>query len=178
MLRPLEWLLFIGLTVIAVIASLHAWRQKLRYGLYRFIAFEFLAVLVAVNADHWFWKPLAARQLASWALLLLATALAAHGILLLRVVGHARRRVMEDTLVLVEVGAYRYIRHPLYLALMLFAWGVFLKGFDLASCALAVIITGFLAATSRSEEQFNAEQLGASYSEYTKRTKMFVPFLF
>ena len=73
--------------------------------------------------------------------------------------------------------AYRFIRHPLYASLMLFGWGVFLKGADLPSGALALTATSFWIATARYEERFNIECLGVSYSEYMKRTKMFVPFL-
>ena len=84
---------------------------------------------------------------------------------------------MEDTQAVVEVGAYRYIRHPLYASLMFFGWGVFFKGLDLPSGVLAMAATAFWIATARCEERFNVAHFGTAYSEYMKRTKMFVPFM-
>ena len=60
---------------------------------------------------------------------------------------------------------------------MLFGWGVFFKGTDLASGVLAVSATAFLVATARYEEGFNLKRLGGAYAEYMKRTKMFIPFV-
>ncbi len=76
-----------------------------------------------------------------------------------------------------EVGLYRYIRHPLYASLMLFAWGVFFKGVDSLGGSLALMATVLLVATARYEERFNIDRFGAAYAEYMRRTKMFVPFL-
>ncbi len=84
---------------------------------------------------------------------------------------------MEDTQAVVEVGAYRYIRHPLYASLMFFGWGVFLKGLDLPSGLLVVAATAIWVATARSEERFNIDRLGTAYVAYMRRTKMFIPFL-
>ena len=176
-IRPVGVLLLLLLSTGAVAASLHAWRTHQTYGLFRFLGFEFLAVLVAWNADGWFQDPLAIRQLVSWTIFVGSTALAVHGFHLLRSVGGARRRVVEDTLRVVEVGAYRYIRHPLYASLAFFGWGVFFKGVDIPSATLAFGATVFWYATARCEERFNVNRFGAAYSEYMKHTRMFVPFL-
>ncbi len=56
------------------------------------------------------------------------------------------------------------------------AW-IFLKGPDLPSGALALAATAFWVATARYEERFNIARFGVAYSEYMKRTKMFIPFL-
>ena len=85
--------------------------------------------------------------------------------------------VDQYTQTVVEVGAYRYIRHPAYASLMFLGWGVFFKGTDLASGAFALAATAFWIATARSEERHNIDRFGAEYSEYMKRTKMLVPFL-
>ena len=113
-------LLFLSLSAAAVAASLHSFRTRQAYGLFRFLGFEALTPLIVWNAARWFREPLAPRQLVCWVGLLLSTLLAAHGIQVLRAVGRAQRRVMEDTQSVVEVGAYRYIRHPLYASLVLF----------------------------------------------------------
>ncbi len=177
MISPLQALLFVVLSGVAVTASVHAWRAKLAYGFFRFCGFELLAALVAWNATHWFRDPLSIRQILSWTILAGSTALAVHGVYLLRSVGGARQRIMEETESLVEAGVYRYIRHPLYASLMFLGWGVFLKRVDLASTVLVLAATAFWIATARSEEQFNAGRFGVVYSDYVTRTKMFVPFL-
>ena len=43
---------------------------------------------------------------------------------------------------------------------------------------LAVLVTFFLVATARIEEVENIKYFGDEYSEYLKRTKMFVLFVF
>jgi protein-S-isoprenylcysteine O-methyltransferase Ste14 len=177
MITPLGWLLLVALSAVVIAASLTAWRTHQTHGTFRFLGLECLAVLIAWNAGRWFRDPLSIRQLASWALFVGATLLALHGVHLLRSVGRAQRRVMEETQTLVEAGVYGYIRHPLYLSLMLFGWGVALKGLDPVSLGLAVAATFMLVATARYEERFNIEHFGAAYSEYMKRTRMFIPWL-
>lgn len=80
MIDPLRALLFISLTAVAVVASLHSWRTRQAYGWFRFMAFEGLAVLVAWNARRWFHNPDSTRQIISWALFVTAAALTIHGI--------------------------------------------------------------------------------------------------
>ncbi len=171
-------ILFLSLSALAVVASLHAWQTRQKYGLFRFLGFETLAALIAWNTDLWFNEPFSGPQLASWALFLISAALAAHGLYLLTVIGRARRRIMEEPQTLVEIGAYKYIRHPLYASLIVFAWGVFFKGFDTVSVLLAIAVTVFLTLTARYEERYNRKYFGPAYAEYMKRTKMFIPFFF
>ena len=177
MIGPTGILLFVLLSGVAVAASVHAWRAHEAYGLFRFLGFELLAALVGWNAARWFLDPLSVRQLLSWILLAASLALAVHGFHLLRAVGQAQRRVMEETQALVEAGVYRYIRHPLYASLLLFVWGAFLKGVDITSAALALPATAAFTMTARYEERFNLERFGQRYAEYMRRTKMFVPFV-
>jgi protein-S-isoprenylcysteine O-methyltransferase Ste14 len=176
-MSPRQLLLLFVLTAVAVAASVHSLRTKQAYGAFRFLAFETLAVLIVWNANHWFSDTTSIPQIVSWALFATSAALAVHGVHLLRVVGRAQARIMEDTQTVVEAGAYRFIRHPLYSCLVLFGWGVFFKGMDSPSAALALAATAFLVATARYEEGFNIQHFGAAYSDYMKRTKMFIPFL-
>jgi len=177
MTDPLNVLLFVVLTAVAVVASFHAWRMRLSYGLYRFLAFESLALLVVWNVRRWFREPFSPAQVVSWTIIVVSTALAIHGLYLLRVVGQAQSRLLEDTQTVVQVGVYRFIRHPLYSSLLLLGWGVFFKGCDLVSAALALVATVLWFFTARCEERFNIDRFGAAYGEYIGRTKMFVPFL-
>ena len=177
MIGPSGLLLVLVLSALAVAASLHAWRTHEACGLVRFLAFESLALLIGWNARRWFSEPLSVSHLVSWSLLAGSTVLALHGSHLLRAVGRAQIRIIEDTRFLVQVGAYRYIRHPLYASLLVFGWGVFFKGSDLPSAVLAAAASVFLFLTARHEERFNIDRFGAAYSEYMRRTRMFVPFV-
>lgn len=177
MIGALEVILFGVISLVALVASIDAWRTKQMYGLFRFLGFECIALLVAWNGDGWFRNPFSIRQLLSWTIFAASCALAVHGFHLLRSIGGARRRVIEDTQSVVQVGAYRYIRHPLYASLLFFGWGVFFKGVDIPSGVLASIATAFWYATARYEERFNIDRFGAAYSEYMEHTKMFVPFV-
>ena len=172
----LRLVLLVVLSSGVVIVSGHAWKTKEVYGLVRFLAFETLVVLIVWNVDEWFTEPWSPRQITSWIIFLASTALAFHGSQLLRSVGRARERLIEDTCCVVEVGAYRYIRHPLYASLMFFTWGVFLKDVAWGSGLLAAATTVFLFATARLEEAHSLERFGVSYSQYMKRTRMFIPF--
>ncbi len=177
MIKLWKLLLFILLSFVAILSSVHGWRTRQAYGFFRFFGFETLALIVVWNSGHWFRDPLSLPQIISWTLLVSSFVLAAHGVHLLRSVGIARERVMEATQRLVEVGVYRHIRHPLYASLILFGWGVFFKGIDWVSAALAVAAMALFYVTARFEEGFNIEQFGPDYVEYMKRTKMFIPFL-
>jgi protein-S-isoprenylcysteine O-methyltransferase Ste14 len=156
------------------------------HGFYRFFAFELLLVLVLQNAPVWFRDPLSTRQLVSWFFGAASIALAIEGFRLLRVIGRpspatagSTNLSFENTTTLVTVGAYRFIRHPLYTSLLALVWCAYLKSpLTVSSIALAVSATVFLIATSVAEERENLVRFGAAYGDYMKRTRRFVPFLF
>ncbi len=169
-------IVFAVLSAGILLLSWPAVRDPRSHGFYRFFAFESVLALVLLNLEHWFQEPLVLRQIVSWVLLVLSGFLAVHGFRLLRVVGRPEGPI-EQTTVLVEVGAYKYIRHPLYGSLLYLAWGAFLKRPSLESGALVLAATGFLVATAKVEERENREKFGAEYAAYVKRTRMFVPFV-
>ena len=169
--------LFLALTGMVVAISWPALRARQVYGVYRMLAFEAMVLLFALNVGRWFEYPLAAHQVISWTLLIGSLGLAVHGAHLLRTVGQSQERVIEETRTVVEVGAYRYIRHPLYASLLLLGWGMFFKGIDWPGLILAGAATIFLFATARCEERFNLERLGDAYRVYMGRTRMFIPFV-
>jgi len=147
------------------------------HGFFRFFAFESILGLFLLNVTHWFRDPFSVLHIVSWGLLLASLFLVVHGFCLLRVVGRPEGEI-ENTTTLVTVGAYRYIRHPLYGSLLFFGWGVFFKHPSLASGGLVLAATVFLVATAWVEERENLQRFGAEYEAYMKRTKMFIPFLF
>jgi len=98
-----------------------------------------------------------------------------------RMLGHHFRpsvRVLPDQPV-IEQGAYRWIRHPSYLALILIFSGV---GFALTNwfsigfaTFVPVIGCGY---RIQVEEKALLETIGAPYRDYMNRTKRLIPFLF
>lgn len=144
---------------------------------YRFIAFECILALIFLQAETWFESPFRPGQIISWIALVGSLVLALHGFRLLKTKGVPDQDV-EDTTVLVESGAYRYIRHPLYTSLLLFGIGAFLKNISLQSGLLTLTLVIALYMTARVEERSNRDRFGEAYIEYMKRSKMFIPFLF
>jgi protein-S-isoprenylcysteine O-methyltransferase Ste14 len=79
---------------------------------------------------------------------------------------------------LVTSGPYRLVRHPAYTGLILYFAGVALTLGDL--WMLIIIVGGVAIAVTRRvrrEERWLAEEFGAEYEEYRKRTRRFVPHL-
>jgi protein-S-isoprenylcysteine O-methyltransferase Ste14 len=85
----------------------------------------------------------------------------------------------ENTTKLVRVGAYRWIRHPLYASLLALTWSAWLKNpLEAGSFALTAGVTGFLLATATVEERENSKRFGAAYADYQQHTWRFIPFVF
>jgi protein-S-isoprenylcysteine O-methyltransferase Ste14 len=152
-------------------------RNPRSHGFYRFFAFESALILILLNLDNWFRDPFCVHQIISWVLLLASIILVAHGVYLLRVVGRPKSGI-ESTTKMVIVGAYKYIRHPLYSSLFFLVWGVFLKAPSIPAGILAAVATAFSITTARIEEAENIQKFGAEYTAYMKTTRMFIPFLF
>lgn len=85
---------------------------------------------------------------------------------------------MENTTRLIESGIYHYIRHPLYLSLILLGTGAFLKNIDQFRISLAVINILSLLITARIEEKEMIEKFGDSYKLYMRKTKRFMPYIY
>ena len=80
---------------------------------------------------------------------------------------------------LIEVGPYRYIRHPSYTGALLTLLGFGLALGNWAGLAAALLCMGFAYAYRIPvEEAALASALGEAYKEYLKRTWRLVPFLF
>ena len=155
------------------------------HGLYRFLTWEAILILALLNIDVWFLEVLSWHQIVSWLLLVASLLLLIHGIQLLRRVGRPGEvrndpslLAWEKTTELVRVGAYRYIRHPLYSSLLFLAWGVFFKRPSWLGIGLALLATLLLTMAARTEESENIAYFGSAYEDYMNETRMFVPFLF
>jgi protein-S-isoprenylcysteine O-methyltransferase Ste14 len=101
-------------------------RQRRYHGIFRFFAFESILVLSLLNYPVWFKDPFSLHQIISWVLLILSILVAAIGFQTLYSKGNPTDQ-MENTSKLITTGVYKYIRHPMYLSLMLVGFGVMVK---------------------------------------------------
>jgi protein-S-isoprenylcysteine O-methyltransferase Ste14 len=164
---------FIVLSILLLAFTL---RRPHRHRFYRFFAFESLLGLVLLNSDTWFRNPFTIIQFISWIFLAGSLLLALHGFQLLRIAGSPKGDI-EETTQLVTIGAYRYIRHPLYCSLLVLGVGAFLKEPSLLGFLLLILVVVFVYATGKVEERDNLTRFGSAYREYMQKTKMFIPFL-
>lgn len=156
------------------------------HGFPRFLAWEAILGLFALNIRSWFRDPFSRHQAVSWALLTACLAPLVLGVRSLRGRGRpaARREgdatllAFETTTALVDTGIYRYIRHPLYSSLLGLAWGVFFKAPSRLGGLLAGAATAALVATAKADEAECTRYFGPAYRAYMATTKRFVPFLF
>jgi len=169
--------IFIFASLFLIHLSWNSLKSFRSHGFFRFFAFECILILVLLNVDYWFRSPFLFRQIVAWLLLLTSILLAVHGFYLLRIVGKPRQN-FEDTTALVKVGAYKYIRHPLYSSLLVGAWGASLKHISMVTMFLVLLTIGFLIATAKVEEAENLHKFGDAYADYIKESRMFIPFIF
>ena len=78
---------------------------------------------------------------------------------------------------LVTTGPYRYMRHPIYAAILLFLWTGIATNWSWRSAALGVLATAMLFLRMFFEETL-VRQRYPEYEAYAQRTKRVVPFIF
>lgn len=179
-------ILFVVASAGIVYISRASLRNPRSHGFYRFLAWEAILALILLNVECWFRDPFSLHQVISWIFLIASAFLVLHAVHLLRMIGkpNAQRSDneasigFEKTTQLVSVGAYKYIRHPMYSSLLFLTWGVLFKDLSWLSGFFALAATVFLVATAKAEEKENIRFFGTSYQTYIKQTKMFIPFLF
>ncbi len=182
----LKTILFIVGSAGIVYISRASLRSPRSHGFYRFFAWEAILALFLLNVEYWFWNPFSLQQIISWIFLIASAFLVVHAVKLLRHIGKPNAQRSDDqaaigfekTTNLVVVGAYKYIRHPMYSSLLFLTWGVFLKDLSWLSTIIALAATAFLVATAKAEEAEDIRFFGAAYQSYIQQTKMFIPFLF
>jgi len=184
-------MLLIRIAVFVVVTLVLAWLSRAAllkprsHGFARFFAWESILALILMNLPVWSLNPFAPHQLVSWVCLITSIILAIEGFRLLRIIGKptaARTDSelfgFEKTSSLVTVGIYRYIRHPLYAALLFLGWGAFLKEFSVAGIFLISVVSVGLFLTAKFDEAECLKYFGPVYKDYMRRTKNFVPFVF
>ena len=83
----------------------------------------------------------------------------------------------KDDATLVESGAYRVVRHPIYSGGLIaaFGWGLLVHGW--LTLIYALILFMFFDVKSRREERWLVEKF-ADYSAYQKRVRKLIPFVY
>ena len=158
-----------------------SWFFSVRHGRYhgaaRFFSFESIFLLFLLNYHVWFREPFEFLQLASWVLLITSIYPVTAGFILLKKSGKPEKD-FENTTVLIDSGIYAYIRHPLYLSLILLGTGIMLKDTAPAQVVLGFVNVAAIYFTAIIEEREMITRFGDSYRDYMKRTRMFIPKIF
>jgi len=181
----LKIIIFLALSIPVVFISRRFFFKPSSHGFYRFFCWECIIWLLASNYPYWFVDPLGYKQLVSWFLLVVSCYPAIAGALLLRKASADRSSrhdenlfAFEKTTSIVKEGVYKYIRHPLYVSLIMLTWGIYLKNTTLVLLPFAVLSTVFLFLTARNDEKECVAYFGDAYKEYMKNTRMFIPYIF
>jgi protein-S-isoprenylcysteine O-methyltransferase Ste14 len=77
---------------------------------------------------------------------------------------------------LVTTGPYRYVRHPIYAAVLLFVWAGLATHATLLSVTLGLLATAATAVRMWAEERLVTARY-PEYREYAARTKRVIPFV-
>ena len=75
----------------------------------------------------------------------------------------------------IDTGAFRYVRHPLYLAAILFYLALTVSTFSLFCLGLFVIIFFFYNYIAGYEEKLMEAKFGEDFKSYKKRTGKWIP---
>ena len=165
-----------GTIVIGYFSWWASLKDKRYHGIYRFFSFESIFILILLNIPFWFKNSLSIPQIISWILLLLSILIASYGFYLLKNLGRPDGK-MENTTLLITSGLYKYIRHPLYLSLLLLGFGALLKNIDYFKIMLMIINILALIGTAKVEEKEMINKFGDDYKKYMCKTKMFIPYI-
>ncbi len=107
---------------------------------------------------------------------------AAAGILLLTALAHLGSNLTPfprplDNSTLVDTGAYGIVRHPIYTSIILALFGLAVFANSVLGLVFSVLIFAFFNRKATYEERM-LEQRFARYSDYRKRVKKLIPFIY
>jgi len=181
---PLQITAFVVFSGVLTYLSRKSLGSKASHGFTRFFAWEAILALLVWNAPVWHDNMFSLRQLASWALLFTSPVIAVLGLRALKSVGKSSELRQDEALFgfertgrLVTTGIFGFIRHPMYSALILLAWGIYLKGMNPWTTALVVLASLAMWFTAKRDEAECLAYFGHAYGGYMKATKRFVPYV-
>ncbi|WP_163717739.1 methyltransferase family protein [Mangrovibacterium lignilyticum] len=173
--------------IVSMLLIAVSWRTILKirsHGFYRFLSWECIAWLFAVNSENWFVNPFSFNQIISWILLIISGYLVVHGLILLVKRGKPQKDrnepslyEIEQTTQLIDKGIYKYIRHPIYSSLLFLTWGILFKDITFGLLLIAILSSGCLYLTAVFEEKECMAYFGEKYIAYMRQTKRFIPYI-
>jgi protein-S-isoprenylcysteine O-methyltransferase Ste14 len=173
---------FLAASVVLAYISRKCLVRPRCHGFYRFFAWELSVAMLLLNVTVWQSSVLALRFIPSAILFAISAGLALHAFHVLRVIGkpnssRAEGELLpfERTQVLVTVGAYKSIRHPLVSSYLAGTWGFSLMLPTWTGLALVLAITACLCLAALSEEAECRRYFGPAYDAYMQATKRFIP---
>lgn len=85
-----------------------------------------------------------------------------------------KKQISRD---LIKTDLYKYVRHPLYSATLVFIWGIFLWKPLLSNLITSICITAYTIIGIYFEEKKLINEFGESYLSYRSKTPMLIPGL-
>ncbi|OGF20476.1 hypothetical protein A2316_01455 [Candidatus Falkowbacteria bacterium RIFOXYB2_FULL_38_15] len=76
---------------------------------------------------------------------------------------------------IIDVGVYSIVRHPIYMADVILAWGVFIAFPNLRVFVAVIYSTIIWFAWMKLEEKVLIDKFGQQYSEYARKVPMIIP---
>lgn len=86
--------------------------------------------------------------------------------------------VIRDNHRLISHGVYRFVRHPVYLGVILSSVGMPIGLSSLAGFLIMLILIPLFLNRIRMEERMLTSEFGDAYREYMKATKKLIPFIY
>ncbi len=78
---------------------------------------------------------------------------------------------------LIKTGPYRYLRHPIYAAVLYFIWAGLAVHLSVPNVVAAIVMTAAFGVRMYAEEHLIVSKY-PEYAEYASRTRRVVPFVF
>jgi hypothetical protein len=79
---------------------------------------------------------------------------------------------------LVVSGPYRWVRHPMYLGLIVFPWGAGLVFRSWIGALLPMLLIALFVWRIADEEQLMQREFGEQWEAYCRRTRRLIPFIY
>jgi protein-S-isoprenylcysteine O-methyltransferase Ste14 len=77
---------------------------------------------------------------------------------------------------IIRRGPYRFIRHPMYAAVLLFIWTAILSHLSWLNVSVGIVVTAFACARVIAEERLLRQRF-PGYIDYARSTKAIIPFV-
>ena len=111
----------------------------------------------------------AASQIAGLSIVLVSIFPYLFALTTLRAIGAPAKKCHLETGRLVASGIYRYVRHPMALAVLILCFGLMLWRLSIASIIAYVVVTLFYIVIQRREEETLIDKFGDRYRRYRQR---------